>query len=157
MRYFIEDKGKDIALKLSNGEDSVLSVSALISGKEVLSEDAEEIIFVFPSENGNVTPSLQHYLETLFVSRDNTKLKYVAAVITNGKNGLALYIMEVLLYNAGVALPYSVVLGRKKSLDEIKEDLNKEEIKIQGRVLLSHFISRFKLRANRRRYQNNEL
>lgn len=152
MRVFITDKAEETAGKLMRSEDMLISVSELISGERTLPEDMDKVVFVFPAEHGCVTPALQHYLENGFAARDNTALEYVAGVCTTQKKGLALYILESLLYGAGTALPYSVAISMKNTVEKIRKDLDAEEIEVHGRIPLSRFISRFKLRANRRRY-----
>lgn len=152
MRVFITDRAEETAGKLMNGEDVLIPVSELISGEKTLPEDMDKVVFVFPSEHGCITPALQHYLENGFAGRDNTALEYVAGICTTSGPGLALYILESLLYNAGTALPYSKAISSKVSAEMIRKELDAEEIEVHGRIPLSRFISRFKLRANRRRY-----
>lgn len=152
MRVFIVDGAEDIAESLISASDVLMDVRKLISEEEVLPEDTESIIFTFSPERGNIPPALQYYLENIFKERDNSTLGYVAGISASGSCGLSLYILERLLYNAGCALPYSVSVKGKHTLENIRKDINEDEILVHGRIPLSHFISRFKLRANRRRY-----
>lgn len=151
MRVFIaEESTVATAAELSEEEDSILSVKQLIKGEESLPEDTDHLIFVIRAERGSISPILQYYIEHVLSKRDNTSITYCAAVCEDTRHPfLVLYIMETLLYNAGLALPYSVMIKDKA---KVKEELKEEEIVVHGRILCSRFISRFLLRRGRREY-----
>lgn len=152
MRVFITEEGaEESARKLSSSDALILRAEELIRGVELLPEETEHLIFVVESWRGAITPVMQFYLERLLCERDNTSITYCAAVCTTTRRPyLTLYMMESLLYNAGLALPYSVIL---KDIKRVKAELEREEIEVQGRLPLSHFISRFLLRRGRREYK----
>lgn len=152
MRVFIaEESTVATAAELAEEEDTILTAEQLIRGEETLPEETDHLIFVIYSEKGSVSPVMQYYLEHLLTKRDNTGITYCAAVCDYTRRPfLTLYIMESLLYNAGLALPYSVIIKDKA---KIKDDLAHEEILVHGRILCSRFISRFLLRRGRRNYR----
>ncbi len=146
MRVFITDTKEKQAKQLMSADDILLTTSELLSGDKTIPEETKTLVFVFSIEKGNTTADMQQLLRML-KERDNTSLGYVAAVgITAKGDFLARYIMERLLYEAGVALPYSIVKKETEELETVKADLEKEEIVVHGRLPLSRFISRFMMR-----------
>lgn len=147
MRVFITDSKEDRARELMQEEDMLFTTGELLKGEKTIPEGTKTLVLVFAIEKGNTSMDMQRLLQTALKERDNTALEYVAAVgITAKKDFLARYIVERLLYEAGIALPYSIVKKEGEGLDSVKADLGKEEILVHGRLPLSRFISRFMIR-----------
>ncbi len=147
MRVFITDSEEDSARELMQEEDMLFTTAELLQGQKSIPEGTKTLVLVFAIEKGNTSIDMQKLLKTTLKERDNTALEYAAAVgITPKRDFLARYIVERLLYEAGIALPYSVVKKEGERLNEVKADLEKEEIVVHGRLPLSRFISRFLIR-----------
>lgn len=136
------------AERLKNDADEIITLPL----KTRLDEDIDQIIFVFPVFYGAVPYEVTRFFEEEFIKRSNERLEYVAAVATCSLGHFyAPYALEKLLLESKVALSYMAsvkgfpngypplhkdgVISDKviAKIDQIKRDLDNEEIKIMGR------------------------